>query len=103
MIDKIKKKLSNLTENDKIVYKNIIGAFVVKGGALVISLFTMPTYIKFFNDDVVLGLWFTVLSMLNWMLNFDLGIGNGLRNHLTKALIKKDDQKKLIESPNHPR
>jgi O-antigen/teichoic acid export membrane protein len=100
MLDKIKQKLSNASDNDKIVYRNVIGAFIVKGGALFISLFTLPAYIKFFNNDVVLGVWYTILSLLNWILNFDLGIGNGLRNHLSTSLSADDKgaTKKYISS-----
>ena len=89
MFDYLKQKLSG---EDKNIYKNIAGAFLVKGGALFLSLFTMPAYIRFFNNQVVLGLWFTILSVLNWILTFDLGIGNGLRNKLTYALTRKDKE-----------
>lgn len=100
MINRIKNKLKNASENDKIVYKNVAGAFVVKGGALVVSLYTLPSYITFFRNDVVLGVWFTILSLLNWILNFDLGIGNGLRNHLSYSLSagNRDDTKKYVSS-----
>ena len=80
------KKLKNISKNDKIIYKNVLGALLVKGGALIVNLFTLPAYIKYFNQNEVLGVWYTVLSLLNWILTFDLGIGNGLRNHLTEAL-----------------
>lgn len=100
MIKKILNKAKGLGENDKIVYKNVIGAFCVKGCALFVALFTMPTYIAFFNNDEVLGLWFTILSLLQWILNFDLGIGNGLRNHLSEAISlgKREEAKKLVSS-----
>lgn len=88
-IDKIKK----LGENDRIVYKNVLGAFLVKGGALFVTLFTVPAYIEFFNNDKVLGIWYTLLSLLNWILNFDLGIGNGLRNHLSLSISLKEENK----------
>ncbi|MBP1573094.1 MAG: MATE family efflux transporter [Oscillospiraceae bacterium] len=100
MFDKIRDKLNHLSDNDRIVYKNVIGAFLVKGGALLITLFTLPAYIDFFNNDEVLGVWFTILSLLNWILNFDLGIGNGLRNHLSESLASGDNvaTKKYISS-----
>ena len=100
MIKKVLKKLRNAGENDKIVYKNVLGAFLVKGCALFVTLYTLPSYIKFFNNDEVLGLWFTILSLLNWILNFDLGIGNGLRNHLSTAISlgDKEDVKRYISS-----
>ena len=100
MVKRIINKLRNAGDNDKIVYKNVIGAFLVKGCALFVTLFTLPSYIKFFNNDEVLGLWFTILSILNWILNFDLGIGNGLRNHLSTTISKNDNLsvKKYISS-----
>ena len=89
-MNKYLQKLKSLSEKDTIVLKNVIGAFLVKGGALFVSLYTLPSYLRFFNNDEVLGLWFTLLSLLNWILNFDLGIGNGLRNHLSVSLSSGD-------------
>lgn len=93
-------KLRSLGENDKIVYKNVAGAFLVKGFALFVTLYTLPSYISFFNDSELLGLWFTILSLLNWILNFDLGIGNGLRNHLSTSLASgtPEESKRYISS-----
>lgn len=90
LIVNLKKNMNN--EKDKQVIKNMFGAFTVKGGALIISLFTMPAYIKYFDNQVVLGLWFTVLSVMLWILSFDFGIGNGLRNKLVGAIIRDDKQ-----------
>ncbi|MBQ4571487.1 MAG: MATE family efflux transporter [Bacilli bacterium] len=60
----------------------------------------MPLYIKYFNDDEVLGLWYTILSVINWIIIFDFGLGNGLRNRLTEALSLKqyDKAKSFISS-----
>lgn len=97
---KIKEKYRHLSENDKIVYKNVLGAFIVKGIALFVTLYTLPAYISFFNDSESLGVWFTILSLLNWILNFDLGIGNGLRNHLSASMAfdKQEESKRYISS-----
>ena len=76
--------------NNKTIVSNILGSFLVKGGSLVVSLFTLPAYLRFFNNQQILGLWFTLVSALSWILTFDLGIGNGLRNHLVISLAKRD-------------
>lgn len=93
-------KYKTLSDNNKIVVSNVFGAFLVKGCALFVTLYTLPSYISFFNNNEVLGLWFTFLSLLNWILNFDLGIGNGLRNKLSTsiALKKSEDTKHYIAS-----
>ena len=65
-------------------------SLIVKGSSLFVSLFTMPAYMRIFKEQEVLGLWFTTLSVLSWILTFDLGIGNGLRNHLVKPLMENN-------------
>jgi len=85
----IKKRLF-ANENNKIIFFSMLGSFFIKGGSLVVSLFTLPAYLNYFNNQPILGLWFTVLSVLSWILTFDLGIGNGLRNHLVTTLVNND-------------
>ena len=36
------------------------------------------------------GVWATILSIINWISFFDIGIGSGLRNILTKGLSEND-------------
>ena len=36
------------------------------------------------------GIWLTISSITIWLINLDLGLGNGLRNKLTEALTFKD-------------
>ena len=96
----IKKCFAKISLQNKTVVVNMFGAFAVKGVSLCLSLFTMPAYIRFFQNQTVLGVWFTIVSVLNWILFFDLGLGNGLRNMLPDAIEKKDAQrvKELIST-----
>ena len=93
-------KLKKSDENNKIILRNTFFAFLVKGASLVVSLFTTPAYIRYFNNNAVLGVWYTLLSVLIWFLNFDLGIGNGIRNNLVKDFAAKDREsaRKTISS-----
>ncbi len=95
IINKFSKK-----ENNKIVITNVIGAFLVRGGGLLVSILTLPVFINYFGNKTVLGVWYTVLSVITWVLNFDLGIGNGLRNQLVISISEKNTQKskELISS-----
>lgn len=78
----------------KNLINNVVISFIIKGIGLFVALFTMPSYIKFFDNELVLGVWFTALSILNWILTFDFGISNGLRNLLVKPL-KKNNEKEI--------
>lgn len=89
MMEKLKNKLMQ-NENDRIVLLNIMGSFLVKGGSLFLNLFTIPAYMRFFNDNAVYGIWLTILSVLTWILYFDVGISHGLRNNLIEPIVNKD-------------
>ena len=93
-------KTFNFNENSKTILLNAMGALLVKGGALIVSILTIPAYIRYFDNHQVLGLWFTIVSVLSWVLTLDLGVGNGLRNHLVPALVSNDHLqiKKYISS-----
>jgi O-antigen/teichoic acid export membrane protein len=90
-----------INENEKIIAKNVLAAFIIKGGSLLLSLFSTPLFLRFFNEDKeILGVWYTLLSVLAWFMTFDLGIGNGIRNRLVNAFSDKDhaEAKKIISS-----
>ena len=52
-------KLKSLSGNNRTIAINVAGAFLVRGAALVVSLFTMPAYLRFFNNNATLGIWYT--------------------------------------------
>lgn len=86
-------KLSPNNSRDNLILKNIVASFLIKGGALFLAFLTMPAYMIYFDDQQVLGLWFTLLSVLSWVLTFDMGLGNGLRNHLVQAIVENNPTK----------
>ena len=97
---KVFEQLKHSSDNSKIVLRNVLWAFVIKGLSMIVSFATTPLFIHYFNNNRVLGLWYTLLSVLIWFLNFDLGLGNGIRNNLVKAITKNDVEmaKKVISS-----
>lgn len=90
-------KLKKINEHNRQVVINMMGAFVVKGATLIISVLLLPVYLRFFENQMILGIWYTILSVLNWVVLFDLGLGQGLRNQLPSA-FEVNDTKTIRES-----
>lgn len=88
MKTEIKRALKD--SKNRVLLGNIGGTVLIKGLSVVISLFATPAYIAYFCDNAVLGVWYTLVAALNWILTFDFGVGNGLRNNLAVALASKD-------------
>ena len=82
------------------ILRNITYAILLKGGGLLVSLISLPLYVIYFNDNYKLGIWFTVVSVFSWLITFDVGVSNGLRNMLVEPLKNKDtiEIRKLISS-----
>lgn len=55
-----------------------------------ISIIYTPLLLSYLGQEQY-GIWVTILSVINWINYFDVGIGNGYRNQLTEALEKHDD------------
>lgn len=87
-------------DDASILKRNISISFVIKGLAMVLGFFSYPIFRKYFNNDDVLGIWLTIVSLMSMIISLDFGLGNGLKNKMTEALVKKDKklQKRLISS-----
>ncbi len=70
-------------------FNQIKGSFFFKGLAVLASFVAIPLMIRYLGQEQF-GIWSTLLSIMSWVVFFDLGIGNGLRNKLTEALAKND-------------
>ena len=64
--------------------------------SMVIALLYTPLLLSYLGEESY-GIWSTILSVINWITFFDVGIGQGLRNTLTKY-IAIDDKKKACEA-----
>ena len=91
ILNKLKLFYSN--KEYRLVTINILASVCLKFLSMVLSLYNTKLYISFFNNNVVLGGWFAIVTILNWILNFDLGIGNGLRNEIVVPYENKDTLK----------
>lgn len=67
----------------------IKSSFLFKGLAVAASFFVIPLMIRYLGQEQF-GVWSTILSVMSWVVFFDLGIGNGLRNQIAAALAKND-------------
>lgn len=78
---------------DRNVRFNAICSYLIKGASILVGLLAVPAYMRYFRSSEALGTWYTIQTILQWILVFDLGIGNGLRNRLAAALVsnKKDE------------
>ena len=63
---------------------------------MLVSLLVMPAYMRYFPSQAVLGMWFTVVQLLNWIMLLDFGIGGGLRNKIVEPL-QKGNKDRVIE------
>ncbi|SFH78244.1 Membrane protein involved in the export of O-antigen and teichoic acid [Pseudomonas guineae] len=68
--------------------KQLKGSAVFKLGAVLATFLAMPIMIDYLGAELF-GVWATMLTLLTWVMLFDLGIGNGLRNKITESLAKK--------------
>lgn len=75
------------------------GSFVFKALAILSSFLLIPIMIKYLGNEQY-GIWSTLLSIVSWIVLFDLGIGNGLRNKIAESVAKDNilDAQKYIST-----
>ena len=57
--------------DNKTLSKNLVITFILRLISLLVSFFATTAYMSYFKDDTTLGIWFTILSILNWVLNLN--------------------------------
>lgn len=62
---------------------------LIKPVTLILSLISTPMMLNYLGDEKY-GLWATILSVTSWINYCDVGVGNGLRNLLSKQIARKE-------------
>ena len=62
--------------------KQIFESYVLRLALILVNLILVPISISYLGKESY-GAWVTILSVVNWVLIGDMGIGNGLRNYVT--------------------
>lgn len=72
--------------------KQLKGSFIFKGLAIFASFLLIPLIIKYLGIEQY-GIWSTLLSIASWIILFDIGIANGLRNKISESLAEENKLK----------
>ena len=74
--------------------KNIFLTIIIKGLGILIGFLYFPLSLDYLGA-MKFGIYLTLLSTIDWFLNFDIGIGLGLRNKFGEA-IARDEEKEAV-------
>lgn len=69
--------------------RQIKGAVFYRAVAMAASFLVIPIMIRYLGQEQF-GVWSTLLTVMSWIVFFDLGIGHGLRNKVAESLAKND-------------
>lgn len=96
---KLIEKVLSGSERTKVVKKNILGSFAVKGLSILTSFAIVPYTIKLLDQEKY-GVWITIYSIVTWINMMDIGLGNGFRNKFAEAVAKNETElaKKYIQT-----
>lgn len=77
--------------DDKKIKRHMVLSSVYKPVSMVISLVYVPVFLACLGEEKY-GIWVTISSVLSWLTQFDIGIGNGLRNKLTEYYARGEKE-----------
>ncbi|GBU07299.1 O-antigen export protein [Bacteroidales bacterium] len=103
MINKAKVLLYNYFtkghERTILAKKNILASFAIKVVTILCTFLSYPMTVDYLNPTRS-GIWLTLSSVISWIVFFDIGIGNGLKNKFAEAKAKGNwiRAKKLVSS-----
>lgn len=91
--------LNGMDRRTDLIRKNIIVSFFLKGWDGIVILLMVPLTLHCLGEYNN-GVWMTISSMLIWIDNMDIGLGNGLRNKLAQHIAenKIEEAKEVVSS-----
>lgn len=83
----LKVELNTLSDDDRTlnIRNNIILSFILKALAMASGFLVIPLALNKLGASYY-GIFLTIISVVSWLVTFDIGIGNGLRNKLSESL-----------------
>lgn len=83
----------------QLLYKNVVASFFIKGYTALIALMLVPLTLDCLGT-LKNGVWLTISSILLWIDQMDIGLGNGLRNRLAihVAHQEMEEARKAVSS-----
>ena len=85
----------NIPTNDRrtsLLVKNVLASFVAKGWSALVVLIMVPLTLSCLGSYKN-GVWLTISSLLVWIDQMDVGLGNGLRNALATHIARAEGDK----------
>ena len=94
--------MSDTTSSNRrssLLQKNLLASFIIKGWSAIILLLLVPVTLHCLGDYKN-GVWLTISSILLWIDQMDIGLGNGLRNRLAIHIAHQEikEAKQTISS-----
>ena len=75
-----------------LLQKNIMASFLAKGWSAIIVFLMVPVTLNCLGDYNN-GVWLTISSVMLWIDNLDIGLGNGMRNKLAVYLAHGEEER----------
>lgn len=88
-VKQLKKELGNIMNNS--IGRSMLLSMLCKVSSMSLMLIYTPILLRYLGEEAY-GVWATVLSIVNWINYFDIGIGNGMRNILTIHIARNEDE-----------
>lgn len=85
-------KKSVSSHRSSLLQKNILASFVIKGWSAIIVLLLVPATLHCLGEYKN-GIWLTISSLLLWIDNMDIGLGNGLRNKIAEYMAHGESER----------